>query len=74
MTPQEIKQRLKSRLRQRVPHPDDPHPDDPHRTVRVTEVNRTGLSYNDGDKSTSIRWEDLTSEQAGRMIGQQTQP
>jgi len=69
MTPQEIKQRLKSRLRQRVPHPDDPH-----RTVRVTEVNRTGLSYNDGDKSTSIRWEDLTSEQAGRMIGQQTQP
>ena len=65
MTTRAIKQHLKSRLRQRVPHPDDAN-----RTVRITEVNRTGLTYNDGDKSTSIRWEYLTSEQADRMTGQ----
>jgi hypothetical protein len=64
MTTRAIKQRLKARLRTRVPHPDDAK-----RIVRITEVNRTGLTYNDGDKSTSIRWEDLTSEEAGRMIG-----
>jgi hypothetical protein len=69
MTTRAIKQHLKARLRQRVPHPDNGN-----RTVRITEVNRTGLTYNDGDKSTSIRWEDLTAEQAGRMIGEQAQP
>jgi hypothetical protein len=65
MTTQEIKQRLKSRLRQRVPHPDGHN-----RFVRITEANRTGVTYNDGDKSVSLRWEDLTSEQAGQMLSE----
>jgi hypothetical protein len=69
MTPQEIKQRLKSCLRQRVPHPDGHN-----RFVRITEANRTGVTYNDGDKSVSLRWEDLTSEQAGQMISEKPPP
>jgi len=65
MTPQEIKQRLKSRLRQRVPHPDGHN-----RFVRITEVNRTGVTFVGRNKSVSLRWEDLTSEQAEQMLSE----
>lgn len=60
---QELRARLKQRVRKEVGHPDHAG-----KTVRVEEVTRMGWQFKDGDTVHSLKFEDMDSATVARVL------